>query len=373
MKKILFVAIVLILSSCGSEKTNEEINKEISEHKKEIVELNKKIKVLEEELVEEDDKAKKSIPVSVKKMIAETFHHYIEVNGTVEAVNAAYVSPEINGQVEAIYVKEGDRVKAGQKLFKLNAIIVENSIKELETALTLTTIVYEKQKRLYDKEIGSEIDYLTAKNNKESLESKLETLKSQLDMAEVKASFDGIIDDIFIEVGEMAMPGMMAMQLVNLNDLYVNADVSEAYLTKVKKGDMVRLEFPSYPGVQMEVPVFRTGNIVKSANRTFKVQLKVKNQNELIKPNVLALIKVNDFTAVDALSVPSIIIKEDLKGSYLYVTNHKSAASAKKVYVKIGKSYGSSTMITEGLNAGDNVIVEGYNLVSDGMLINIKG
>jgi RND family efflux transporter MFP subunit len=373
MKRIVFFIAVLFLVSCGSKKTNEDINKEITEYKNQIVEINKKIKALEEEIVPEDGQLQRSIPVTVKEMEASTFHHYIEVNGTVEAVNSAYVSPEINGQVEAIYVKEGERVKTGQKLFKLNDIIVENSIKEVETALSLATIVYEKQKRLYDKQIGSEIDYLTAKNNKESLESKLKTLNSQLDMAEVKAYFDGIIDDILIEVGEMAMPGMMAMQLVNLDELYVNADVSEAYLTKVKKGDLVMLEFPSYPGMKMEVSVHRTGNIVKSANRTFKVQLKVSNNNELIKPNVIALIKINDYTASNAISVPSIIIKEDMQGPYLYVVNQESATSARKVYVKTGKSYGSMTMITDGLAAGDKVIVEGYNLVSDGMIVNVRG
>ena len=372
MKKVLFIAIVLFFTSCGNEKNNEDIQQQISDYKKEVAEINNKIKALEEELDAQSDAPQKSVPVSVLEMKAETFNHYIEVNGTVEAVNSAFISPEINGQVEEIFVGEGDRVSTGQKLFKLNSVIIENSIKEIKTSLVLATTVYEKQKRLYDKEIGSEIDYLTAKNNKESLESKLETLRSQLDMAKVKAPFDGIIDDILIEVGEMAMPGMMTMQLVNLDNLYVNADVSEALITKIKKGDKVMLEFPSYPEFKMEVPVFRTGNVVKSANRTFKVQLKIKNQNETIKPNVIALIKINDFTSEEAFSVPSIIIKEDLKGLYVYVTSHESNTSASKVYVKTGKSYGSKTMITDGLKAGDKVIVKGYNLVSDGMKINIQ-
>lgn len=373
MKKLVYLTVFIFLLSCGSEINKEDVAKQISDYKKEIQEINKKIKTLEQGLEQPEGEQQNSTPVTILEMQTETFQHYIEVNGTAEAVNSGYISPEINGQVEAIYVSEGERVKAGQILFKINAVVLENSIKEVETALSLAKIVFEKQKSLYDKEIGSEIDFLTTKNNKEALESKLETLNSQLDMAEVRASFNGIIDDVFIEVGEMAMPGMMAMQLVNLNQLYINADVSESFLTKVKKGDKVRIEFPSYPEIELEVPVHRTGNIIKPANRTFKVQIRMENQNELIKPNVIALIKINDFTALDALSVPSIIIKEDLKGSYIYIVNNEGSAHAQKIYVQIGKSYGSKTMITEGLKTGDKVIVEGYNLVSDGMEIDVRG
>ncbi len=376
MKKLFFILIVIFIVACGSNNNPEntdEIKKQITEYKKQVDELNNKIADLEKQLNDDPAKISNKIPVSVKEMKYEPFFHYFEVNGTVEAINAAFISPEINGQVLNIYVQEGERVKKGQPLLKLNSSITESSIKEVETGLELANTVYERQKRLYDKNIGSEIDYLTAKNNKEVLESKLETLHAQQDMALVKSPINGIVDDIFIKEGEMAMPGLQAMQVVNLDNLYVDADVSEAYLTKVKKGDMVLLEFPSFPDIKMKVPVHRIGNVVKTANRTFTVQLKIKNKNEVIKPNVLAIIKINDFSSESSLLLPSLIIKQDLKGSYVYVVRkHSNNITAMKRYVKTGISYGDETMITEGLHEGDKVIVNGYNQVSDGAEVEIR-
>lgn len=376
MKQLFFILIVIFIAACGNNNNPEnkdEIKKQITEYKKQVDELNSKIVDLEKQLNDDPAKISNKIPVSVKEMKYEPFFHYFEVNGTVEAINAAFISPEINGQVLNIFVQEGERVKKGQPLLKLNSSITESSIKEVETGLELANTVFERQKRLYDKNIGSEIDYLTAKNNKEALESKLETLHAQQDMALVKSPVNGIVDDIFIKEGEMAMPGLQAMQVVNLDNLYVDADVSEAYLTKVKKGDMVLLEFPSYPDIKMKVPVHRIGNVVKTANRTFTVQLKIKNKNEVIKPNVLAIIKINDFSSESSLLLPSLVIKQDLKGSYVYVVRkHSNDITAMKRYVKTGISYGDETIITEGLHEGDKVIVNGYNQVSDGAEVEIR-
>ena len=377
MKKLLFIAVLGFFAACSSKvdkpETSEEVKNQITEYNNQIDDLNIKIAELEKQLKDEPAQASYKIPVSVKDLNYEPFNHYIEVNGTAEAIHAALISPEINGQVQKIYIQEGARVKKGQRLFKLNSSITENSIKEIETALELAKTVYERQKRLYDKDIGSELDYLTAKNNKESLESKLKTLQAQADMALVKSPIDGIVDNIFIQKGEMAIPGMQAMHIVNLDNLYINTDVSEAYLTKVKKGDMVLLEFPSYPDIKMEVPVYRTGNVVKASNRTFNVQLKIRNINEEIKSNVMAQIKINDFSKEKAFLVPSIIIKQDLKGSYVYLAqSNSSVLKAKKVYIKSGISYSDETMVSEGLKSGDRVIVKGYNQVSDGAEVEIK-
>ncbi|MCD4731891.1 MAG: efflux RND transporter periplasmic adaptor subunit [Bacteroidales bacterium] len=373
MKKLIFVIAIGIITSCASKVDNpansEEIENQIAEYKKQVVELNKKINELEKDLQSYSDESVQGTPVSIKELAFEEFNHYIEVNGVVEAINAAYISPEINGQIKEIYVEEGQYVKKGQLLIKINSSVIESTLKEVETSLELAITVYEKQKQLWEKNIGSELDYLQAKNNKESLESRLETLQAQIDMAMVKAPIDGIVDEVFVKDGELAIPGMQMIQLVNLNNLYVNADVSEAYITKVKKGEMVVLEFPSYPDINMNVPVHRIGNVVKSANRTFKVQLKIKNENDQIKPNVLARIKINDYTTENALLVSSLIVKQDLKGSYVFVANADN--TAKKAYIETGMSYMDLTMVTTGLSVGDRVIVKGYNQVSNGSKLEI--
>lgn len=366
MKKLLAIFIIAILASCSSKvdkpESIEEIQNQISVYKKQVIELNKIISSLEEELNEKDGSIQ-GTPVNIFEMEYKQFNHYFEVNGSVEAINAAYISPEINGQVKEIYVKEGNKVSKGQPLIKINSSITESSINEIKTALELAKTVYEKQKQLWDKNIGSEMDYLQAKNNMDALESKLETLNAQAEMALIRAPIDGIVDEILVKEGELAVPGMQVVQLINLDGLYINADVSESYITKIKKGDIVSVEFPSLPDIKMEVPVFRTGNIVKSANRTFTVQLKINNVENMIKPNVLAKIKINDFTKEQALLVPSIILKQDMQGTYLYTVIDDKA---NKVYVETDKSYKGNTMVTSGLSVGDIVIVDGYNQVSDG-------
>lgn len=367
MKKLIYIVMILFLAACGENaktpQSDEEILAQISDYKQQMAELNSKINELEEKL--STNQGDKGIPVVIQKLEFETFRHFIDVNGSVEAVHAAYISPEINGQIKAIYVKEGQRVDKGTLLLKINSSVTSSTVKEVETSLDLARTVYKKQKELWDKNIGSEMDYLQAKNNVESLESRLETLQSQLDMSEIKAPISGIIDDIFVKEGELAIPGMQMIALVNLEDLYVNADVSEAYITSIKPGETVLLDFPSYPDVSMEVPVHRTGNIINPANRTFKVQLKIKNINGEIKPNVIGRIRINDYSVEQTLLVPSIIIKKDMKGEYLYKLN-KEEQTAQKVYIETGRSYKDKTIVSAGLNPGDEVIVEGYNQVSSG-------
>lgn len=374
MKNFLAITLIAFLAACSSTVdkpgTPDEIKEQISAYKEQIGELNKKITLLEDQLIPLEGTRSSKVPVGIQTIVAQPFHHYVEVNGSVEAINEAFISPEINGQVTDIYVKEGDQVSKGQMLIKINSSIAESSLTEITTALELANTVYEKQKGLWDKKIGSEIDYLQAKNNKEALESKLKTLQAQIDMGTIKSPIDGVVDNILVKKGELAIPGLQVVRILNLNNLYINADVSEAYLTKVKKGDPVLVEFPSYPEISMEVPVYRTGNMVKEANRTFLVQIKVENENKIIKPNVLAKIKINDYSDLQAVVIPSIIIKQDLKGSYVYIAD-KNSGLAMKSYIETGMTYNGMSEVTKGLNAGDTVIVEGYNQISDGTAIEI--
>ncbi|GAB4326329.1 MAG: multidrug efflux RND transporter periplasmic adaptor subunit VexC [Bacteroidales bacterium] len=372
MKKLALITVVILLASCAGKVettgSREEILAQINTLKKEIAERNDRIRELEEELSKTEGSADNSIPVETIKVDPQPFKHYIEVTGDVEAAKSAYISPEINGQIKKIHVVEGQWVKQGDLLFEINSEITQSTIAEVETSLELARTVFEKQKELWEKKIGSEIDFLRAKNNVQSLESRLETLRTQLEMAQVTAPFDGIIDEIWVKEGELAVPGQRIMLLVNLRELYVNADVSEAYLMSVHKGDQVIVTFPSYPGLEMEVPVYRTGNTINPGNRTFTLQLKITNRDNIIKPNSLARIKINDFSADSALLVPAITVKNDLNGSYLYkVVDNKAV----KTYVTPGRSYNDQIMITEGLNPGDQVIVAGYNQVSNGVPVAI--
>jgi len=214
------------------------------------------------------------------------------------------------------------------------------------------------------------MQYLQAKNNKASLENKLATLQAQLDMAVITAPIDGIIEKVNIEKGELAVPGMQIIHLINLSELYIKADISENYLPFIAKGEEVTLTFPSYPGYSKKLPINRVGNVVNVNNRTFEIELKLQNTNEELKPNMVAIVNINDFTAENAMVVPSKVIKEDLKGNYLYVeiTEGKDLI-ARKRYVTIGRTFEDKTRVVEGLQFGDKVIVEGFNRVSDGSVL----
>lgn len=321
--------------------------------------------------VNTDDDA---VLVTVEKMTPTPFHHYFEANGAVEAVEDAFISPEINGQIKKIHVKEGRWVKKGELLVSLNADIIKSGIAEVKSALELARTVYNRRQGLWEKKIGSEVQYLEAKTNKESLENRLKSLEAQLDMALIKAPIDGIVDDVFKKEGELAIPGLQLLRLVNLKEVYVNAEVSEAFLPMIAKGDPVHVTFPTYPDMDINTVVYRTGNVIRVENRTFLVQVKLDNPGGKLKPNIIAVLKMNDFSADAALVVPSIIVKNDLKGSYVYIVEESEGKLlARKTYVVPGKTEGGKTMITKGLEPGMEVIVEGYNLVKNGLPVRKAG
>ena len=311
--------------------------------------------------------------VSVKDLRYERFEHFFLANGSVEAVTEAYISPEINGQVKQILVEEGDMVKKDTMLLTLNSSVIESSMAEVETSLELATTIYKKRKGLWEKKIGSEVQYLEAKTNKESLENKLKTLKAQKAMTRIRAPIEGIVDQLPLKAGELAAPGQLVVHMICLDNVYVNADISEAYVAKIRKGDPVTVSFPAYPELEIVTTVHYVGNVIKAENRTFKVQLLLDNRDQRLKPNMIAVIKLKDLAVEKALVIPSIIIKNDIKGAYCYVTGEEDGALvAVKTYITPGMSEGSLTMVRAGLEAGQRVIVEGYNLVKNGMKIRMK-
>ncbi len=373
MKKLLLIYSVIFLFGCSPE-TPESIKKEISDYKQEISEINKKISDLEKKLENDSIQpdADRATVVRIKELRPEPFRHHILLSGKVKAEKEVFVSPEMSGQVERIFVKEGQRVAQGQILMKLSTEVTEQSIKEVKSNLELLTKLYEKQKNLWDQNIGSEVEYLQSKTNKESAEARLASLQEQLNMAEVRAAFDGVIEDVAIKEGEIAMPGARNIHLVNLKDLSIETNVSESYLTDIREGEEVEAEFPTYPGMKKELPVTRVGSVIDNLSRTFEVEVGLKNPDEKIKPNQLASLKIIDFETDSALVVPSIIIKQDTKGYYIYRLKETGEhPEAEKVYIVPGRYSGNKTMTEEGLEPGMKIIVDGYNLVTDGAKVRV--
>lgn len=374
MKQIIAIIMIAAVAACGGKQEKSDIEQQIRDYKTQVRDLNKKISTLQEQLANmESSSTEFRLPVEVKTLAPELFSHYFDVNGYVEAENSAFVSPETNGRIETIHVREGQRVSKGQRLVTLNTDVTEKTIQEVKTNLELAQKVYQKQKDLWDKEIGSEIEYLRAKNNKESLESRLETLKSQLEMAILKAPFAGVVDEISLKEGEMASPGMQLLNLVNLRIMKIEGNVAERYLPFISKGDTVVVDFPVYENYKRKTPIRRVGNVINQDSRTFTIEMQLANPGKKIKPNLMAVITVNDFTRDSAMVVPSIIVKEDRQGEYLYTVEEKDGGKiAAKTYVKAARSYNDKTMIAEGLEFGDKVITSGYEQVSDGSNVKIS-
>ena len=377
MKKLIIaLAALMLFFGCSNHESPEAMRNQLSKLKEQQLQLNHAIRELEKKLssVEKDSKYNGQTPVQVKTLNYEVFQHYFLANGTVELQDEAFISPETNGQVETILAKKGKRVKRGDVLIRLNTDILENSIAEVKLGLELATKVYEKQSELWEQGIGSELQYLEAKNGKESLEQKLKTLQSQLAMSIIKAPFNGIIDDIMIKEGELASPGKPIIYLMNLDTIKITADVSESLLPKINVGDTVDVLFPTYKDLSYSAPINRIGNAIDSKTRTIKIEVLMPNVKGLIKPNQMASLNIKDFESTKAIVVPSLIVKQDSKGEFLFIEskNEEGMSIAQKVYVESGLSYNDKTMIISGLKAGQNAITAGFNQVGNGSLIEIR-
>ncbi len=379
MRVKLIFGLVILLAACNTNNP-ESIRKKIIAKKEQITRINYSIKKLEDKLNTDSTNSKFHIPVNLKKVKYEQFRHYIEAQGNVESVEDANISPEMGGQIKKIHVREGERVMKGQLLVSLNTDVTESTIQEVETGLELAKKLYDKQNSLWEQKIGSEMQFLEAKNAYEQAEARLKTLKAQLEMSKIRAPFNGIVDNISMKEGELSVPGYGILHLVNLNKMKILAEVSETYLPNVTKGKVIEISVPTYPDLKLKVPVHRTGNVVNPANRTFEIEVRIGNPDYKLKPNMIAVLKINDLTIDSAIIVPSNIIKKDIiktgEGEFkefLFVAEEiDNRMIAKKVYVKTSETYNNKSVIAEGLELNQMVIVEGYNTVSTGTEVRVE-
>ncbi|HKK62743.1 MAG TPA: efflux RND transporter periplasmic adaptor subunit [Bacteroidales bacterium] len=311
-------------------------------------------------------------PVNIKSLEPEAFYSFFNATGTIEAVEDAMISPEVNGQISLINVKQGDKVEVNDLLIKLNTEMTQRNINEVKTNLELANNIFKRQKQLWEKEIGSEVQFLEAKNRKESLEARLKTLQSQLEKSYIKAPYSGVIDNILVKTGELASPGKPLIRLVNLDKMKITAMISESFLGTVDIGDTVQISFANYSDWSIKRPISRIGTVIDPITRTFEIEVLLDNPEQKLRPNMLSSLRIQDYADTSALLVPSIILKEDFQGIFLFkAVENGDDYIAKKQYVKPGKTVQDVTKITEGVQPGDNIITQGYNMVSNGESIKI--
>lgn len=372
MKNInLIIASAIVLASCSSPSDLDAKKEELKKAKGELSTLKEKITSLDKEIQSLDTTSSKEdvgTSVEISNIERKTFKHFIHVHGVVEASKNIMVNPEVAGKITSIKVSEGQKVSKGQIIASIDNSIIRNNIAEVQKGLDFATTIFEKQKSLNDKGVGTEVQFLEAKNRKESLEKSLATLNSQLDKYILKAPITGYVEDILPNVGEMASPQMAIVQLVNLEKVFVESDISEALLGKIDEGDEVEVNFSSI-NKNIKGKIVQTGQYIHPQNRTFKIKIDLAEQNYLFKPNLLAVIKATDYSADSALVVPTITIQDDLKGDFIFVNE---GGIATKKYVKIGISNGTETEIVEGLDGSESIIIKGHKGLVQGEKLNVK-
>lgn len=367
------VLIATVLSACNQAPADK--TAQLADLKKQQTEIQGQIASLEEQLRAEGKlttPAAAAVPVATVTVKPQEFSNFLEVQGRVDFDQNVAVSAKVPGVLTSVRVKRGDRVSKGQVLATIDAAILNQSVAELRTSLDLARTVYEKQKNLWDQKIGTEIQYLQAKNNKEALERRLATLREQQAQYVIKAPISGVIDDFIPKVGEAVSPGapVPVARIVNTNGLKVVADIPEAHAGKLHRGVAAIVTLPD---INQEFPaaVTAVSQIINPSNRSFPIEMRIKGQMDApIRPNMVAIVKVKEYHNPQALVVPVNVIQKDEAGNYVYVVEKADRGTVvKKRPVTLGQTYAGNTEIISGLQPNDQVVTAGQQNLNEGQAV----
>lgn len=375
MKKItiLIIAATLVLSCADKAKKSslEELNAQKTILLIKIDSLNTALKSVEEE-ISKLDSDKNLQTVTVVPVKNDVFKHFLEIQGVAQANKNIEISPELGGTVTAILVKEGQKVQSGQLLIQLDDSSIKNSINELNTQLSLAKTTFERQERLWKQKIGSEMQYLQAKAQKESLENNLSSLRTQARKMRITAPFSGVVDEIFPRLGELTSPQMPTVRLLNLDKVYVEADVTETYLPIIKEGTETVVHFASI-NKEIKSKISQVGNYINPANRSFKIRINIDNKDQSIKPNLLADVKIVDFET-KGIIIPATLVQQDQNGdNYVFtvITENKEQKVVKNI-ITIANEYNHEVYVSSGLKENDTLVNAGARFVKDGDKVKIS-
>ncbi len=361
----LIVAVVLLVAACGKPDPKAELTK----LKAEQATLAKKISDLEKTVTPDSVKVRLK-EVAVAEVAPRKFDHFIQTQGMIEAVDNIMVSAKSAGVLTQVFVREGDAVVKGQTLAQIDNSLLIRGIEELRSGLELAKTVYDRQKNLWDQKIGTEIQYLQAKNNKESTERRLATLNEQVEMSKLKSPINGTIDAVNIKIGENVAPGVPAFRVINTNDLKIASKISEAYANDIKKGDKVLVSL-SDTDRKFEARVTFVGRNIEQLTRSFPIEIKVPSSADL-RPNMTAVIQVVFHSEPKALCVPVNIVQDINGQKVVYVAeNEGGKLVARRKVVEVVGVYNNLAELKTGIKAGDKIITVGYQGLNDGELIKI--
>jgi RND family efflux transporter MFP subunit len=363
MKRSILLATTLLLAGCGANQ-QDELNKLLAQRDA----LNTHIEQLQQQIAGENGATQSGkIPnVQVQQIQAGRFQHFIKIQGTAESDNNILIPAQSSGVVKKIHVREGQWVHKDQLLAELDGVILENTLSELEVNLTLARTVYERQNRLWEKNIGSEVQYLQAKTTMEALEKRMATVKEQYQLTKITAPIDGTVDEILLKEGEAAGAGYGTIRVVNPTDLKISANLSEKYMGKVRVGDSVKIEFP-VSGVQFTSRIRAVSQVINSQNRTFPIEVALPRISDGIKPNMLAVLTINDYENPQALAVPVNVVQKTGDSYFLFVASAQTPNSwhVAKRTIQPGLNYENQVEVLTGLQSQEYVVTQGFQDLAD--------
>ena len=383
---LLLILISFLITSCGN-GTVKSVETLIAEGNLEAIKLKKqeiseKQKILNSELrlldsvINVKDSDSKLALVTTLKTNEQQFSHYLDLQGNVMTKQNVLIYPEMAGTLVKVYVKEGQKVNKGQLLASIDDGGMSSQLEQLKTQAALAKTTFERQKRLWEQKIGSEIQYLQAETNYQAVENSVKQAQSQLAKSNIRAPFSGIIDNVIQEQGTVVSPvnGQAVFRIVNLSDMYIEVDVPESYLNGVTVGKEVKVYFPVL-GDSITSVVRQTGNFINPTNRSFRVEIAVPNKKNNIKPNLTARVQINNYSSTKAILNPQSLISENAEGEqYVYIATEVDSndmAVAKKQIIRTGLTQGDYVEVLEGINPGEQVIMEGARNVRENQKVKI--
>ncbi len=377
MKKLLLITLLsIILFSCGN-KENANIDslitsKNLISIKAKRIELQAQLTKLDDAIATLDIKKEEEALVSIVTVKDTVFSHYLEIQGNVNTKENLIIYPQFSGILNTVNVVAGQKVSKGQLLGTIDDGGLSQQLAQMENQLAFAKTTFERQKRLWDQKIGSEIQYLQAQTSMISQQKAVSQMKAQLAKTKIIAPFSGVIDELIAERGQVVGPGQGLMRIVNLNNMFVSTAIPESYIGKLKVGNPVAVDLASL-GKTYTGKIRQVANYVNPNNRSFVIEVSVPNTDNLLRPNQVAKLKIIDYTNKNAVVVPSNVIQEDANGDqFVFVATaiKNKTGIAKKVIVTVGKTSENNTEILSGLDANMTIVSEGANTVSEGMKLN---
>lgn len=369
MKNIILLSSTLfIMAACGGQKSEDAnsldaLTKRESELRTELSKVQEEIKKLQ------GDSLKRVTLVELMNLTPQVFKSYIKVQGHIEADENISVAAEMPGTITKVNVTAGQEVSKGTVLAETDTRAIQQGIADLQINAELVNQLYEKQKALWDQKIGTEVQYLSAKASKESMDKKIATLQEQLRMSKIISPIDGTVDAVDIKLGQLTAPGIPAVRIINFNNLKLKAELAEAYASRVHKNDMVKIYFPDMKD-SINATVTYAARAINPISRTFAVEIRLTNTKEY-HPNQIAELSINDYTSSKpVLVISSNLVQTDGEGKAFVMVAEGNKAYKKPV--KTGKAFNGQIEILEGLTSESQIICKGYDILNDGDLIKTK-